>query len=101
MYYFSGSHKKGILRHTPSYEKGTSQKIKNIDKLKKFKKLTPKLSVGDALIHHCLVVHGSNKNKSNISRRGLTFQFKDKFSEYDNNKIKKYEKQLNFQIKKR
>ena len=101
VYYFSGSHKKGILKHTPSYEKGTSQKIKNIDKLKNFKKLTPQLNIGDALIHHCLIVHGSNKNKSNMSRRGLTFQFKDKFSEYDKNKIKKYEKQLNFQIKKR
>ena len=83
VYYYCGSHKKGIYDHKPSYEKGTSQKISNIKKLKNFKKLTPKLNVGDALIHHCLVVHGSNKNKSNISRRGLTFQFKDKNSNYD------------------
>ena len=101
VYYYCGSHKKGIYTHTPSYEKGTSQKISNIKKLKNFKKLTPKLNVGDALIHHCLVVHGSNKNKSNLSRRGLTFQFKDKNSKYDKKKIRKYEKQLNFQIKKR
>lgn len=101
VYYYIGSHKKGILNHTPSYEKGTSQKIKDFNKLKSFRKFTPKLDVGDAIIHHCAVIHGSNQNKSNISRKGLTFQFKDRYSNYDKKKIRNYEKQLNFQIIKR
>ena len=101
VFYYAGSHKEGILKHTPSFEKGTSQKIKNLKRLNKFKKLVPKLEVGDALVHHCLVVHGSKKNSSNISRRGLTFQFKDKNSQYDKIKINNYEKELKIQIKKR
>ena len=101
VYYYSGSHKKGILKHTPSFQKGTSQKIKNLSGLKKFKKFIPELKTGDALVHHCLVAHGSEKNISNKSRRGLTFQFKDKNSKYDLKKIKSYEKQLKHQISKR
>ena len=101
VYYYCGSHKKGIIKHTPSFAKGTSQKIQDLKKLKRFKKSLPNLDIGDALVHHCLVVHGSYKNLSNYSRRGLTFQFKDKNVQYDNKKIKNYEKQLNFQIQKR
>ena len=83
IFYYNSSHKKGILPHSPSFAKGSSQTIKNITSLKKFKKVYPKLNIGDALIHSCLVVHGSHKNNSNMSRKGLTFQFKTKNSKYD------------------
>lgn len=101
VYYFNGSHKKGLFEHKPSNAKGSSQMIKNLSELKKFKKIFPNLETGDALLHHCLVVHGSYRNKSNFSRKGLTFQFKDKNSKYDLKAIKKYEKLLDKQIKKR
>jgi phytanoyl-CoA hydroxylase len=101
LYYYDGSHKYGILNHTASYAKGSSQKIANIDFLKKFKISYPELNPGDALIHHSLVVHGSSKNISNNSRRGWTIQFKDKLAEYDNNHIQAYEKSLNSQIQSR
>ena len=80
-----------------SYAKGSSQTIKNLNKLKKFK-VYPKLEVGDALIHSCLIVHGSHRNRSNLSRKGLTFQFKSKKSKYNISLIKKYEKKLQEQI---
>ena len=41
VYYYNGSHKKGVLPHKASLAKGTSQMIKNISSLKKFKKITP------------------------------------------------------------
>ena len=98
IFYYNNSHKKGILPHAPSFAKGSSQTIKNKTSLKKFKRVYPKLNIGDALIHSCLIVHGSHKNNSDMSRKGLTFQFKTKKSKYDFSKIKKYEKKLQEQI---
>ena len=101
IHYYEGTHKYGILKHIPSYAKGSSQKIKNVNFLKKFKKVTPKLDIGDALIHHSLIAHGSKANTSNTSRKGITFQFIEKESKLDFKKIKEYEKQLYKQIKQR
>ena len=98
IHYYNGSHKFGILRHKPSFAKGSSQKVHNRKFLKKFKKCTPKLNKGDILVHHVLVVHGSKKNLSNRSRKGWTLQFKDKNSVYDKKAIKLYEKNLYKQI---
>ena len=94
VFYYSGSHKYGVFKHKKSFAKGSSQKIKNDRILKKFKKKFTNLEIGDLLIHHCLVLHGSKPNKSKNKRLGWTFQFKDKNSEYDLAKISKYEKQL-------
>lgn len=101
--YYQGSHKFGIVEHEDSHAPGSSQKIKNMVLKKKIKnkKITPKLNVGDALIHHCLTFHGSNKNLSNKSRTGFTIQFKDKKSIYDKRLTSHYEKRLKVQLKKR
>ena len=99
--YYSGSHKYGVLKHQASYHPGTSQKVPLLKKIKKLKKETPILNPGDALLHHCLIVHGSEKNSSSIPRRGLTFQFMDKKSKINQQMKKRYEKSLNDQIKKR
>ena len=98
VYYYEGSHKYGVLEHTSSYAKGTSQKVKDKNFLKKFKKTYPELKRGDALIHHSLIVHGSNKNLSKNSRQGLTFQYKDKKANYDKVKMMKYLKNLKVQV---
>ena len=98
VYYYNGSHKHGLYNHKKSFAKGSSQTIKNLSQLKKYKKVFPTLNAGDILIHHCLIVHGSNSNKSNQSRVGWTFQYKDKNSKYDKKAIKKYESELNKQL---
>ena len=98
VHYYDGSHKYDILKHKPSFSKGSSQKVSNVNFLKKFKISYPKLQPGDALIHHSLVVHGSSKNTSKNNRRGWTIQFKDKNASYDLEQIKIYEKSLNNQI---
>ncbi len=98
VFYFNGSHKKGVFKHVPSFAKGSSQKVKNLRALEKLKKSTPALKPGDALIHHVLVAHGSKKNNSNRPRRGWTLQYKDKSSPYDKFAIAAYEKSLKKQI---
>tara|TARA_B100000963_G_scaffold140321_2_gene122210 strand:+ start:4457 stop:5224 length:768 start_codon:yes stop_codon:yes gene_type:complete len=98
VFYFSKSHKKGIQEHTPSFIKGSSQKIKKESILSNFKKITPKINQGDVVIHNSLVFHGSHKSRSNLKRIGWTFAFKPKSSYYDIERTKKYEKKLYDQI---
>lgn len=101
VFYFDKSHKLGLLKHIPSFKKGSSQMIKKNIKLKKLKKSLPRLNPGDCLVHHSLVVHGSNKNYSNNSRKGITFQFVNFSSKTDFKRKNKYEKSLMKQIKNR
>ena len=101
IYYFKKSHKLGLLEHSPSFTPGSSQKIKYPEYMQFFKKFTPTLNPGDILIHNCVVVHGSEKNKSNKPRKGLTLRFKSHSSKIDKFLRKKYEVELKSQIKKR
>ena len=97
--YFKESHNLGLLQHEPSFAPGSSQKIKHMKGLKKFKFIVPKLEPGDCLIHHCLIVHGSKKNLSNKPRIGWTLRFIGKKSKTDPFLKKNYENQLKKQIK--
>ena len=101
VFYYDKSHKIGLLNHTNSFAKGSSQKIKNEKILQNYQKSFPTLKPGDALIHHVLVAHGSMNNKSSKPRKGVTFQFKDKSAQYDLKKIKLYKRNLKLQIEKR
>lgn len=101
LFYLIGSHKLGTVKHVISYKKGTSQMIKNKEignfKLKKF---YPNLKKGDCLLHHCQVIHGSDQNLSKHDRIGIAISFKNKNSKIDVNKQKKYEKELQKNLKK-
>ena len=99
--YLLGSHKLGIVKHTASYAPGSSQKVLYLDKFKKFKKKSFNLNIGDCLVHHSEIIHGSKANKSNIPRRGFTIQIIDSNTKVDKNRFKKYQASLKKQIKKR
>ena len=90
VFYFKKSHKVGLLEHVfLKKHSGLSQEIKYKNLLKLFKKKTPELNIGDALIHNCMIIHGSNPNKSSQSRLGLTMRYVSKNSfinEYFKNK---------------
>ena len=101
IYYYNGSHKYGILKHKKSFMKGTSQTIKDKNFIKNFSVSFPILKKGDALIHHSLIIHGSKKNISNFSRKGITFQYITKKAKVDKKRKKNYEKKLLEQLKKR
>lgn len=96
--YYDSTHKLGTVKHKPSYAKGSSQTVANIKKYAKYKKTCPKLSPGDALFHHCEIIHGSSENKSGLRRRGLTFQYKDQLAKYDIKMKNRYLKSLKEQI---
>tara|TARA_Y100000816_G_scaffold122065_1_gene85784 strand:- start:20528 stop:21286 length:759 start_codon:yes stop_codon:yes gene_type:complete len=99
IFYHKGSHLLGLLEHERSMVPGSSQKIKYPRGLDKFQKSYPKLNVGDCLIHHSLVAHGSLKNNSNNSRVGLTLRYKKKNIRKDSFLVKKYENDLLSQMK--
>tara|TARA_B110000444_G_scaffold90697_1_gene85703 strand:- start:44039 stop:44788 length:750 start_codon:yes stop_codon:yes gene_type:complete len=101
LYYYKKSQKLGILEHISSQTPGSSQMIKHPDSMQFFKKELPNLMPGDCMIHNCEIVHGSTANKSNNSRRGWTLRFRAKSTEIDKEKKKRYESDLNSQIKKR
>ena len=101
IYYLNKSHKIGVVEHVPSYAKGSSQTIKNLKNLRKFKKIYPKLNRGDVIIHNSEVIHGSGPNKSKFPRTGLTFQFKSKKSTTDKKQLNKYLRLLEMQLKTR
>ena len=65
VYYYSGSHKLGLLKHKPSFAPGSSQTISN----KKLIEKSAGLNIGDC-VYITVVVHGSTKNTSKISREG-------------------------------
>ncbi len=99
--YLEGSHMLGTIKHINSYAKGSSQKIPTriISKLL-FKKTFPRLDIGDCLIHHPEVIHGSNKNTSNLDRIGFVVSYKSKKAKIDNAKLKSYEDNVKKNLKK-
>ena len=99
--YLVGSHKLGKVPHEASYAPGSSQKVKNLRKYSKFKKRSFNLKIGDCLIHHCEIIHGSQPNKSNNPRKGFTIQIMDKNTTVDKASFAKYQLSLKKQIKKR
>ena len=101
VFYFKGSHKLGIFEHEPSFAPGSSQKIKYEDGLVRYKKQLPELNIGDCIIHHCYVAHGSNDNKSNLPRTGLTLRFKGEKTAVRNDVKKSYEQELKLQLQTR
>lgn len=98
LFYYKKSQKAGLLKHKPSYAPGSSQVLKDKKILKKFKKVIPILNLGDVLIHHCLIVHGSKKNSSNKDRAGLTMRYVGYSSKINKDAKRKYEKVLKKQL---
>jgi len=99
--YLEGSNKMGTLKHELSFMKGSSQRIPTevLSKLN-FPKKYPSLKLGDCIIHHPEVIHGSLKNISNRDRIGLAISFMSKNAKLDISKIKLYKKNLNKNLKK-
>ena len=99
--YLKGSHKLGTVNHITSFMKGSSQKIPD-DVLKKinFPRVFPKMNVGDCLIHHPEVIHGSFHNKSNYDRIGFVISFATNNCQIYKDKIIEYKKNLEKNLKK-
>ena len=93
--YYKGSQNLGLIKHSISNAKGTSQKIpENILKKLDFQKVYPKLKKGDCIFHHPEVIHGSHKNKSNIDRIGLAVSYAANNHKIDKQMQMRYKKSL-------
>ena len=92
LYYYSRSHLNGKLEHEQSFAKGTSQTVKKnvINKFSKKDKIIINASPGDMFIHHGYMVHGSSKNTSSKSRKGISIWFKAFKAKIDKKSQKKY-----------
>lgn len=101
VYYFSGSHKDGLYEHVNSGAPGSSQVVKDERMLAKYRKVLPELKIGDALIHHSLVLHGSDDNKSDKGRCGLTLRYVPIESVINQDAKIGYEINLNSQLNER
>jgi len=99
--YFRGTHKLGLLPHTPSFAPGSSQMIADETFVTRYAagRIAPSLKPGDVLVHHSLIIHGSSANKSGKPRRGLTLQYIGKRSGYDAAMKARYEALLAEQIR--
>ncbi len=104
LYYYAGSHKGKLLPHNPEGNLGASlcipqKHIKNAKK--KYKKHYVKVKKGDCIIHSPLVIHGSEKNKSNINRGAFNFSMKSKKAKWDVKGWNDYRKKLKTFLKKK
>jgi ectoine hydroxylase-related dioxygenase (phytanoyl-CoA dioxygenase family) len=94
--YLRGSHRLGLLPHQPSYAPGSSQTIMSLPALDC---VTPALAPGDALVHHCLTIHGSSANRSGRARRGVTLQYQGASAQVNQEKLQQYESALEVQVR--
>ena len=98
--YLKGSQKLGTINHQLSYMKGSSQKIgDDIIKNLNFKKVFPILNIGDCVIHHPEVIHGSKSNLSNNNRIGVAISYASRKSKINILGIKRYQKNLKTNLK--
>lgn len=99
--YLMGSHKLGTINHEISFAKGSSQKIpdKIMSKLN-FKRIFPRLGIGDCILHHSNVIHGSKKNLSKFDRIGLAISFATIGFKIDKQKNAEYKRSLIKNLKK-
>ena len=94
--YLAGTHKLGLIPHHASHAPGSSQTVMFVPTCEA---VTPALQPGDALIHHCLTVHGSAENKSGRARRGVTLQYQGISATVNQEKLKAYEASLEEQVR--
>lgn len=101
LYYYDQSNKMGRLNHEASYAKGTSQTVekKILNKIPKHKKKITSAKPGDIFIHHGYAIHGSEKNNSKKSRKGMSMWFKSKKSKISKKLLKLYKESLEKQTK--
>ena len=91
--YIEGTHKIGVVEHTPSLAPGSSQIIED-ENLPEGNIFTPSLNPGDAAIHHTMNVHGSNPNTSGKQRRGFLLCYKGVNTKRNQDLFNRYQKNL-------
>ena len=71
VYYARGSHRQGLLAHEASNVKGNSLKAAGPPPPAALSEVPGILRRGGAILHHCVLLHRSEPNRSERPRRGL------------------------------
>jgi phytanoyl-CoA hydroxylase len=76
VYYARGTHREGLRPHQASFVPGNSWGLAELPDPHTLDEAPGVLSRGDAMLHHCCLLHRSEANRSERPRRGLLFVFK-------------------------
>lgn len=93
VYYVKGSHKQ-MEPHAPSGVKGNSIGLATAPDVPLDKQFRGTLSPGDAILHHCQVVHHSAANRTDFPRCGLLVVYRGSHTQTDPVRKEAYEKAL-------
>jgi ectoine hydroxylase-related dioxygenase (phytanoyl-CoA dioxygenase family) len=91
VYYTPGSQHE-LLPHTPSGVTGNSIGLAQPPELGSVEEFCATLEPGDALIHHCQIIHRSEANTTEQSRCGLLMVYRGAHTETDMSLKEDYEK---------
>ncbi len=94
VYYGRGTHLQGLRAHMPSMVQGNSMKMGGQPAHGEFEEVPGFLTRGGAILHHCLLVHRSEPNRSDKPRRGLLIVYKGAHCKTDPVAAKAYQQGL-------
>ena len=91
VYYARGSHRRGLRPHKPSGVTGNSMTVATAPDEGEFQEVPGILPRGGAILHHCLLLHRSERNLSPRSRRGLLLVFRGSHASVDPERARAYQ----------
>lgn len=91
VYYARGSHLQGVLPHTASLVPGNSWGLAERPDPSQLDEVPGVIPRGSAILHHCCLLHRSEKNLSDRPRRGLLAVYKAAHCEIDHAGMEKYQ----------
>ena len=97
--YIPGSHKKGIRPHGRTGSLGFSQGITDWSKEDDLACVQMEANAGDMLVHHSLMIHRANNNKSERDRKSIGFIFYRDDVEIDQKARVAYQEKLDRSLK--
>jgi phytanoyl-CoA hydroxylase len=100
IYYFKGSHHKGVLPHNVSEVLGFSQTIAQEFMNELGEKVMCPVKRGDSLIHHSLTIHSAGGNVSPRSRRALGLVYYAERAKVDEAAHRRYQQSVGQQQRK-
>ncbi len=83
VHYATGTHRDGVLPHKATMVPGNSWGLVTMPDPGSIPEVPGILSRGDAMIHHCCLLHRSEPNRSERPRRGLLMVFKGAHCQVD------------------
>lgn len=89
--YARGSHKQGLLPHKATGIKGNSWGLAHPPSPAELDEVPGLLAPGDAMIHHCCLLHRSEPNLSDHPRRGLLIVYKAAHCRTDEEGLRRYQ----------